>query len=189
MSQSQFNTGDWSAVWPNYAAWVACYGVNNQQNGYGDPNAPVTINGDWTIVAVQYTSKGILPGWGGDLDLNVAYIDRAGWMRYANPQAPVAPAPAPIVEPTPVPVVPEPVVVPTPEPTPTPEPPVVATPAPVVAPTTVIPVTDTPTPSQSIPVTNTFDPPTTPNGTLFTIKRLNLFQLIFNALKKLFRIK
>jgi hypothetical protein len=145
MSQSQFNTGDWSAVWPNYAAWVACYGVNNQQNGYGDPNAPVTINGDWTIVAVQYTSKGILPGWGGDLDLNVAYIDRAGWMRYANPQAPVAPAPQPV----PAPVEPTPVIVPTPEPTPAPEPPVV--PQPIVIPV----VQPTPSPVQTVPVTVT----------------------------------
>jgi GH25 family lysozyme M1 (1,4-beta-N-acetylmuramidase) len=184
LDQDRLSRIDFSSVWPDYPVWVASYGANNPQNGYGDPNAPVTIPGNWNIFAVQYTSRGKLPGWGGDLDLDIAYVDAAGWKRQAAGDR-NAPAPQPV----PAPVVPEPVIVPTPEPTPAPEPPVVATPAPVVAPTTVIPVTDTPTPSQSIPVTNTFDPPTTPNGTLFTIKRLNLFQLIFNALKKLFRIK
>lgn len=176
MSQSKFNTGDWSAVWPNYAAWVASYGANNLHNGYGAPTAPISINGDWTIVAWQYTSKGILPGWDGDLDLNVAYLDRAGWQRYASGETtPTAPA----VETAPVVAAPVPVVEPAPAP-------VVDTPAPVVTP---IPVTTTPTPTQNIPVTNPFDPPTTADGSIFTLPRLSLFRLLLNALKRLFRIK
>lgn len=102
MSQSKFNTGDWSAVWPNYAAWVASYGANAGQSGYGAPAAPVSINGDWTIVGWQYTSKGRLPGYGGDLDLDVAYLDAAGWDRYATGDR-LAPAPQPDPTPTPVP--------------------------------------------------------------------------------------
>jgi GH25 family lysozyme M1 (1,4-beta-N-acetylmuramidase) len=150
--ESAFNTGDWSALWPNYAAWVASYGANNPQNGYGDPNAPVTINGNWTIVAVQYTSKGRLPGWGGDLDLDIAYITPAEWDKYAigdrNQPAPVVapvvpePAPAQPVVPTP-----EPVVAPAPTPVLPPELTVIPTPV-----TTPIAVDHQVTPIQSIPV-------------------------------------
>jgi hypothetical protein len=143
--------------------------MNNQQNGYGNPNAPVTINGDWTIVAIQYTSKGILPGWGGDLDLNIAYLDRAGWAKYANPNQP---APAPTPAPTPVPIVP-PVVQ---EPTPVPVTPVSDTPAPVVTP---IPIEHIPTPSQDIPVSN---PPV-----VVTPKHHSLLAEVFIALGNLFR--
>lgn len=140
MSQSRFNTGDWSALWPHYAAWVASYGANNPQNGYGNPNAPVSINGDWTIVAVQYTSKGRLLGWGGDLDLDYAYITPEQWDKYAIGDRNV-PAPAPVE-------VPAPVVTTTPEPTPVPVVTPVVTP-PVVTP---IPVTHIPT-EHTIPVT------------------------------------
>lgn len=137
MSQSKFNTGDWSALEPDYAAWVACYGVNAPQNGYGTAQAPVTINGNWTIVAWQYTSQGHLPNWGGNLDLDVAFLDAAGWKKYAEgdrntpapapqpvPQPTLAPVPTPETAPTPK---PEQVPTPTPEPTPVPRP----TPAPV----------------------------------------------------------
>lgn len=135
MSQSKFNTGDWSAVWKNYAAWVAAYGANNQQNGYGSPAAPVSINGDWTIVGWQYTSKGRLPGYGGNLDLDIAYLDAAGWQKYADGDRHTAapqptPTPAPTPDPVPAPV--EPPVTPVPEPEPT-LPPVA--PAPEPAPT------------------------------------------------------
>lgn len=137
MSQSKFNTGDWSAVWPNYAAWVACYGVNSPQNGYGTAMAPVSINGGWTIVAWQYTSNGHLPNWGGALDLDVAYLDADGWRRYAagdNAQPAPAPTPAPTPTPEPTPVAtPAPVVAPVAAPEPIPQP-VVATPEPTVTP-------------------------------------------------------
>src|SRR5206468_2469246 len=110
------------------------------QNGYVAPVAPVSITGDWTIVAWQYTSKGILPGWGGALDLNIAYLDAPAWKRYAlgDRAQPVAPAPEPA---------PSPAEVPLPSPTPEPAP----VPAPVVTP---IPVTHEPTPAQTIPVTS-----------------------------------
>lgn len=148
-NQNTFNTLDWSAVWPNYAAWVASYGMNNQQNGYGAPAAPVSITGNWTIVAWQYTSKGILPGWGGDLDLNVAYLDAAAWHKYAEgdrnapaPQpAPVAVTPAPPVSPVvqePAPVSQTPV-----SDTPVPPAPVTSTPDPVKLPVVTPPVTST----------------------------------------------
>jgi GH25 family lysozyme M1 (1,4-beta-N-acetylmuramidase) len=152
MNEARFNSGDWSALTPLYAAWVASYGANNPQNGYGDPNAPVTINGNWTIVAVQYTSKGRLPGWGGDLDLDIAYITPAEWDKYAigdrnqptpapaPTPAPVVPAPAPALPPE-VTVIPAPVVEPTPAPV-----------EPVATPATPITVTHVPTPTHTIPV-------------------------------------
>lgn len=156
MSQSVFNTGDWSALTPNYAAWVASYGANNQQTGYGDPNAPVSINGNWTIFGVQYTSRGRLPGWGGDLDLDIAYVTPDQWKRYAAGDR-NTPAPTP------------PPVHPAPVPAPVPTPPAVVVTPPVVVPEPVktpIPVTHEPTPVHDIPVAITPLPATVPSTSL-----------------------
>lgn len=160
LNLSTLNSHDFSSVWPDYPAWVAAYGADTPQNGYGDPNPPVNVNGNWNIFAVQYTSRGKLPGWGGDLDLDIAYVDAAGWKRQAegdrNAPAPVvtpapAPTPAPVVEPTPTPapVAPEPVVAPVSDPVTEP-----AADVPIVAPATPIVVTHEPT-SHIVPVTVT----------------------------------
>lgn len=177
MNQARFNTGDWSAVWPNYAAWVAMYGQDNPQNGYGTSMAPVSVNGNWVIAAWQYTSKGILPGWGGDLDLNVAYLDRDAWHRYAagDRNAPTpAPQPTPVPEPTPAPVV---------EPTPVP----VATPEPIPQPEVVAP---TPTPEPSPTPTPDTEPATvpTPQPAPIVVQKSWLAALI-NFILKLIRIR
>lgn len=40
----------------------------------------------WAFVAMwQFTSHGILDGYGNYLDLDYAYMDREAWMKYANP--------------------------------------------------------------------------------------------------------
>lgn len=141
MSQSKFNTGNWSIVMKNYAAWPAMYGANSPQHGYGTSMAPVEINGDWTIAGWQYTSNGYLPGYANRLDLDFFYGDRTAWGKYATgdrlvaapaptpapapepvptPQPEPAPTSEPVPEPTPVPTIPTPEPVPTPVPTPTP---------------------------------------------------------------------
>ena len=75
----------------NAGTWVAQY-ANNEPTGYQD----VPWNEDAYGCAIrQYSSTGRLDGWGGNLDLNKAYMDGAAWMRYANPGNP-APAPNPI---------------------------------------------------------------------------------------------
>lgn len=77
----------------NCGIWAANYGANNQQ-GY---SAQPQMHGS---VIRQYTSKGRLPGYGGDLDLNYSTLDLAAWAKYANGSrggaAPVTPTPAPI---------------------------------------------------------------------------------------------
>lgn len=78
----------------NCGIWAANYGANNVQ-GY---SAQPQLNGS---VIRQYTSKGRLPGYGGDLDLNYTELTLEQWRKYANGQrnggtAPVPATPAPI---------------------------------------------------------------------------------------------
>lgn len=108
MNQSTANSQDWSPVWDDYALWLAVYGNNIPQNGY-TPSMDVSVNGNWTIAAWQYTSKGRLPGWGGFLDLDVFYGNRDVWDKYAKKVAPpVIPEQPPVSNPVPIdpPVVP-----------------------------------------------------------------------------------
>lgn len=152
MSESRFNTGDWSAVWPNYAAWVAKYPDNNVRNGYGAPAAVPNIKGDWVIAGWQYTSHGRLPGWGGNLDLDIFYGDPSAWDKYAvgdrNAPAPAAEPPVSSPEPTPS---------PSPEPTPVTEPPVQSEPVPT-------PVTPVPLPDPLPPINLPADPAPQPDS-------------------------
>lgn len=75
----------------NCGLWIAQYGsmdpTGYQQHPWNE--------GSYACVIRQYSSTGRLPGWGGNLDLNLAYMDAAAWKRYANPQGKPAPAPAP----------------------------------------------------------------------------------------------
>lgn len=77
----------------NCGIWAANYGANNQQGYSEQPQM-------YGSVIRQYTSKGRLPGYGGDLDLNFSVLDLPAWRKYANGgrggEAPVAPTPAPI---------------------------------------------------------------------------------------------
>lgn len=179
MTQSTFNTGDWSALEPYYGAWVASWGANQTQTGYGDPNAPVNINGNWTIVGVQYTSQGHLPGWGGALDLDLAYMTRDAWAKYAQgDRGQAAATPAPVTTPT---TTPTPVVTPTPDPTP-----VVTDPTPVD--TT---PTDTTTGTPAPTTTPTTDVNPTPAPVDVTTANVNSFVAFFtkvwNWVKSLFK--
>lgn len=85
--------------------WIAQY-ANMTPTGY---QAHPWNEGSYSCAIRQYSSTGRLPGWGGNLDLDIFYGDRAAWNRYAmssstpKPSKPsVKPAPAP--KPAPVPV-------------------------------------------------------------------------------------
>ena len=80
----------------NCGLWIAQYGSMNP-TGY---QAHPWNEGSYACVIRQYSSTGRLPGWGGNLDLNIAYMDRAAWMKYASPSG-KAPAPAPKPKPKP----------------------------------------------------------------------------------------
>lgn len=100
MSKSVCREYDWSAVArADYGLWVAQY-ANNNTTGY--QSAPWTDNkgyGAWSSPAIfQYTSSGRLSGWGANLDLNIAYMDRATWNKYAGKNgggSTPAPSPSP----------------------------------------------------------------------------------------------
>lgn len=85
MSNSVVNSYDWSAVAnSDYGLWNAGYYAGYQAMGY-NPDAPlIGGTGAWDGAAIyQYTSSGRLPGWGGNLDLDVFYGDALAWDRYA----------------------------------------------------------------------------------------------------------
>lgn len=77
--------------------WVAQYADNNP-TGY---QAHPWNEGAYACAIRQYTSAGRLPGYNGNLDLNIAYMDCKAWMKYAAkngskpaaaPSKPAAPA-------------------------------------------------------------------------------------------------
>lgn len=81
----------------NAGLWIAQYADNNP-TGY---QAHPWNEGAYGCAIRQYTSAGRLPGYGGNLDLNIAYMDRNAWMKYAAksgskpaaaPSKPAAPA-------------------------------------------------------------------------------------------------
>ena len=80
----------------NCGLWVAQY-ANYEPTGY---QAHPWNEGAYGCAIRQYTSAGRLPGYGGNLDLNIAYMTREQWAKYVNPggkpaAAPAKPAPAP----------------------------------------------------------------------------------------------
>ncbi|RYQ68385.1 Glycosyl hydrolases family 25 [Bifidobacterium pseudolongum subsp. globosum] len=70
--------------------WIAQY-ASNDPTGY---QAHPWNEGAYACAIRQYTSAGRLPGYGGKLDLNIAYMDRNAWMKYAAKSG-SKPAPAP----------------------------------------------------------------------------------------------
>ena len=83
MSQSATTSRDWAAVAKDYGLWLAQY-VVDQRSGYKQDYSHGQT-GAWQYPAIwQYTSGGYLSGWSGRLDLNVAYMDKAAWKKYAE---------------------------------------------------------------------------------------------------------
>lgn len=76
MNVSAVNGADWSAVEAEFPLWLANYVPSAIGGGYAVPRKPdVTWSKGFRML--QYTSQGRLPGWAGDLDLNVWYGTRA----------------------------------------------------------------------------------------------------------------
>ena len=84
MSASVMSSADWSSVAnADYGLWVANYGSNNGQPQESVFNRyPLKY---WTFYALwQYTSKGRLAGYNGNLDLNYFSGDKTAWDKYAG---------------------------------------------------------------------------------------------------------
>ena len=71
--------------------WIAEYADMNP-TGY---QAHPWREGAYGCAIRQYASTGRLNGWGGNLDLNIAYMTRDQWAKYVNPGGKPAAAPAP----------------------------------------------------------------------------------------------
>jgi GH25 family lysozyme M1 (1,4-beta-N-acetylmuramidase) len=85
MSQSTCIAYNWAAVKAaNYGLWVAAYYYGYKNIGY-TPNCPRkgSLGAFGSAMMYQYTSSGRLPGYGGNLDLDVFYGDRNAWAKYA----------------------------------------------------------------------------------------------------------
>ena len=80
MDQSTATGQDWTAIKASTVLWVAAYPSSSRVDGYTPPGTK-SVPG-WRTVGWQYTEHGYLPGWGGRLDLNVWYLDRAEWARH-----------------------------------------------------------------------------------------------------------
>lgn len=93
--QSPHDDEDWGAIAQNHALWVAQY-ANDAPTGYQDsPWLPGGGFGAWdSIVMHQYTSHGRLDGYGGNLDLDIAYMDKDAWTAYATGGKPTTEPPA-----------------------------------------------------------------------------------------------
>ena len=77
MSSSVERSGDWTAnVAAGHPLWAAAYNSNDGTLQGGGPNL-VDAHADWTDWAIwQYASQvARIPGWGGNIDMNVAKSD------------------------------------------------------------------------------------------------------------------
>ena len=88
-SKSVCRAHNWSAVAKDYPLWCAQY-ASNQRTGY--QSSPWTDGGGfgaWEKATIfQYSSKGNLPGWNANLDLDIAYLTKEEWEAWAKGVAP-----------------------------------------------------------------------------------------------------
>ena len=118
MSRAVLDAADWGpVVRGNFGLWIAAYVAGDQViSGYAPPEGLLPA-AQWAGYAMwQFTSSGRLPGYGGNLDLNVFYGDGPAWDRYAGASAPTAtpkPTPAPTAPKPPAPKPPAPAPKPT----------------------------------------------------------------------------
>lgn len=83
------NSADFSPIAKSdYALWLANYGANQPQ-GYNKPNT-LAGRGFPSVAMHQYTSSGRLPGWNGNLDLNIFFGDAKAWKAYAGNKSTIA---------------------------------------------------------------------------------------------------
>lgn len=101
MSGSVANSYDWSSVVKgDYGLWEA-YWPDKYQYSWDWPTSPNEMTypiGKWPFWAIwQFSSRN------GQLDCDIAQMDREGWMKYAAKNGQPAPAPTPTPAPAPAP--------------------------------------------------------------------------------------
>lgn len=156
MNESTASSLDWSSVVnEGYGLWLASYTYN--------PNTNTGNTGKWPSMAIQqWTDKQSVPGISGNVDGDVFFGSTTQFMEYGYK----------------TPVVTPPVTVPvTPEPTTVPESTTSTT-----TPTTTVSVNVPATPEQ--PLTPPSELPTTSDVVPVTIPTVNIFQVIWTAIKQ-----
>lgn len=92
-------TADWSGVVSNNnGLWLANYYYGYDTVGYDIDTSHMSSPGEFKSAAIwQFTSSGRLAGYNGNLDLDIAFMTRDAWDKYAasskvsTPAAPTAP--------------------------------------------------------------------------------------------------
>ena len=72
----------------DYGLWVAQYADNNTTGYQSTP----WNEGAYSCAIRQYSSHGRISGYGGNLDLDKFYGDKAAWDKYANPSGAASPS-------------------------------------------------------------------------------------------------
>lgn len=83
MSESVTKTYDWSRVSPTYPLWIARYRDYEPDYNYDMSNAGKSPDPNYwdTYIMWQWTSVGRLNGYGGNLDCDLFYGERAEWLK------------------------------------------------------------------------------------------------------------
>ena len=85
MSKSVCRSYNWSWVAERCGLWCAQYANNNQTNYQSKPWTDSKGIGAWKQMTIyQYSSKGRVTGYGANVDINLAYLDKNAWMRIAT---------------------------------------------------------------------------------------------------------
>ncbi|XRJ98195.1 GH25 family lysozyme [Latilactobacillus sakei] len=85
ISLSNENNANWSNLAnDNYGLWIAQYNNYDPVYGYQPRELYGSLKHFKSMVMFQYTSNGRLTGWGGNLDFDVFYGDKAAWDKYTS---------------------------------------------------------------------------------------------------------
>ena len=85
MSKSVCRKYDWSPVAVNYPLWCAQYGSNNATDYQTSPWTDKNGFGAWKSDTIrQYSSHGRITGYGGNIDLNKAFLTAEQWRAMAK---------------------------------------------------------------------------------------------------------
>lgn len=89
MSKSVTYRYNWEAVAKTYPLWCACYGSNSRTGYKAEPWTDKNSFGKWPgDIIRQYSSKGDIKGYSGNIDLDAAYMSKAEWAALAGSIAP-----------------------------------------------------------------------------------------------------
>jgi len=85
MSKSVCRKYNWQKVADNYPLWCAQYASDSKTNYQLSPWTDNKGWGKWKSDTIrQYSSKGRIAGYNGNIDINLAYLTPAEWLAYAK---------------------------------------------------------------------------------------------------------